>query len=62
MRSLIRKRARITLKLILRGIGYGYLVYFIIVCGIANLTCKNQRLLLPWGKMTIEHSCEYAFH
>lgn len=50
------------LQLILKFLGYIYLAYFIIVCGIANLTCKDQRLLLPWGKMTIQHSCDYSFH
>jgi len=50
------------IKLILRFVGYVYLAYFIVVCGVANFTCRNQRLLLPWGKMVIQHSCDYSSH
>lgn len=57
-----KTHAWLTIKLILKFIGYAYLAYFIIICSIANLTCRNQRILLPWGKMTIEHSCNYSFH
>ncbi len=52
----------LALRLALKLLGGLYLTYFIVMCGIANLTCRNQRLLLPWGKMVVQHSCNYSFH
>jgi len=50
------------IRFVLQSLGCAYLIYFIIICGVANLTCHDQHLLLPWGWMVVKHSCNYLFH